>query len=1153
MELARCVTQERPLHQWFEDAVTTADIYEPQFGDAELDDIRRLRSQLARDLSYEVSTLPCPDQLPELPRVLAAHGELTRINSIEARSNAGEIPFMSLEGNIGLDGAKDARDWVHALAEAMDAMKTERWLFDVYHMLIGLKRVDEAAAGALKGALGNWLGLYSRGRDFSLKAVIISGPDGDQAFDKALEELAAGRQPFGVFSFFKGGLKSKIEAVRIEGRQPETADDWGIVHGCRVWQHQAVNFLGRWGGVARAVGAPPLPTDWSEAEGELLRLGRLVERIWALHEQIEAYRQTLKSLFPYGLDLDEALHHGQCGKVIEALAANLEKAELADAHAVKTEAVAIAGDLTLPFHSALREVTSNLGQAEVPQTAMAEAWQKILGEATRLHALRADLIRLDALIAKVAASGAPNWANKLRNNPPLGEIDPLTPVTWRKSWEWARADGYLRSLGDRETVRQLSEERARAENEQKKLFAEVVRLRTFLGLKLNLTGRVEAALAKFAAAIARLGKGTGKTASRHRRVIRDAALDTAQAVPCWILPEWRVAEQLPPDLAAFDLVIIDEASQSDILAFPAILRGKKVLIVGDDKQVSPSTIGIEDRKLTQLRTTFLTGLPFADQMDPATSLYELGGMVFPGKAIMLREHFRCVEPIIRFSSRFYPSPLIPLRIPKASERLDPPLVDIFVPHGRKHRETNLAEADVIVAEIAKLVADPAYEHRSIGVISLIGSAQAKIIYDRLVRDLGAEVMDKHRIMCGSSATFQGQERDIVFLSMVACPETAMSQTQRMYEQRYNVATSRARDRLVLVRSVSTSDLKPADLKLALIEHFRNPMEIGKIIRPNEILDLCDSEFERDFGRCLLDLGYRLKPQVPVGGYRIDFVVEGADDRRLAIELDGDNYHGPSKWADDVHRQKALERLGWVFWRCWGSAWIADRQGCLDDLLAVLERLGIEPLGMSPVDGVYTLHIEVPSPEPSTHAAIDREEAAPTADEAAAPKLVPQPLQDAANQHPAALPQFTLFQQTAIPPSTAVVPAVSTRATTAPRVATPGQPEQAAPMPSPAVTTVSKPLSMDDDAGSLVEVGDLVTIRYDDTPNRPIRIRLSRTQHDPAGGTIHISEPLGIAALGSSVDDEIEVIIGGAARTAVIERIEKGAIASQQLQHAEMET
>ena len=158
-----------------------------------------------------------------------------------------------------------------------------------------------------------------------------------------------------------------------------------------------------------------------------------------------------------------------------------------------------------------------------------------------------------------------------------------------------------------------------------------------------------------------------------------------------------------------------------------------------------------------------------------------------------------------------------------------------------------------------------------------------------------------------------------------------------------------------------SDLKPGDLKLQLIEHFRSPMEEGKVIRPGEVLEICNSDFEKDFGRCLLDLGYRIRPQVPVGLYRIDFVVEGADDRRLAIELDGDNYHGPDRWAEDVRRQKALERLGWVFWRCWGSSWISDRQGCLDDLRATLDRLGIEPLGMAPVKGVYTRHIEVPPP------------------------------------------------------------------------------------------------------------------------------------------------------------------------------------------------
>ena len=438
-------------------------------------------------------------------------------------------------------------------------------------------------------------------------------------------------------------------------------------------------------------------------------------------------------------------------------------------------------------------------------------------------------------------------------------------IDWRTAWEWARGDGYLRSLGDREGLRALSDARVEAEAEQRRLFAEVVRLRTFLGMKSTLTQRVQAALAKFTAAIARLGKGTGKTAGRFRRIIRDAAFEAAQAVPCWILPEWRVAEQLPAELGAFDLVIIDEASQSDITALPAILRGKKVLIVGDDKQVSPTPIGIEDRKIVQLRTTFLTGLPFADHMDPATSLYELAGMIYPGRAIILREHFRCVEPIISFSSRFYPKPLIPLRLPTASERLDPPLIDIYVPFGRKVRDINEAEVDVIVSEITKIVGDPAFEGRSIGVISLIGNAQANRIYTRLITELGTETIEKHRIMCGNAATFQGQERDIVFLSMVACPASAIAQTSRIYEQRFNVAASRARDRLALIRSVAASDLSPGDLKLALIEHFRNPMK-ANVIRPKEVLGTLPIGVRARFRS--MPTRSRLPNSLPVAGGRI---------------------------------------------------------------------------------------------------------------------------------------------------------------------------------------------------------------------------------------------------------------------------------------------
>jgi superfamily I DNA and/or RNA helicase len=75
------------------------------------------------------------------------------------------------------------------------------------------------------------------------------------------------------------------------------------------------------------------------------------------------------------------------------------------------------------------------------------------------------------------------------------------------------------------------------------------------------------------------------------------------------MPEWRVAEQLPPDLGSFDLVIIDEASQSNISALPVVLRGKKLLIVGDDRQVSPVSVGIEEAVVNRLRTTCPASAP----------------------------------------------------------------------------------------------------------------------------------------------------------------------------------------------------------------------------------------------------------------------------------------------------------------------------------------------------------------------------------------------------------------------------------------------------------------------------------------------------------------------------------------------------------------
>ena len=88
----------------------------------------------------------------------------------------------------------------------------------------------------------------------------------------------------------------------------------------------------------------------------------------------------------------------------------------------------------------------------------------------------------------------------------------------------------------------------------------------------------------------------------------------------------------------------------------------------------------------------------------------------------------------------------------------------------------------------------------------------------------------------------------------------------------------------------------------------------------------------------------MTPQVRVGQYRIDLVVEGHNDARLAVECDGDKYHGADKWAEDMQRQRTLERAGWVFWRSFGTAFYRNRKEIIDDLLVVLAERGIEPIG-----------------------------------------------------------------------------------------------------------------------------------------------------------------------------------------------------------------
>src|SRR5690606_16443668 len=119
------------------------------------------------------------------------------------------------------------------------------------------------------------------------------------------------------------------------------------------------------------------------------------------------------------------------------------------------------------------------------------------------------------------------------------------------------------------------------------------------------------------------------------------------------------------------------------------------------------------------------------------------------------------------------------------------------------------EADFIVSEIAAIADDEWMAKRTIGVTTLLGQNQAAHIYKEIEQRLGTEVMERHEIRVGDPTAFQGDERDIMFVSLVAQRADSPLSGNR-YEQRFNVALSRARDRTYLVRSVELDQLRASD-------------------------------------------------------------------------------------------------------------------------------------------------------------------------------------------------------------------------------------------------------------------------------------------------------------------------------------------------------
>jgi len=209
-------------------------------------------------------------------------------------------------------------------------------------------------------------------------------------------------------------------------------------------------------------------------------------------------------------------------------------------------------------------------------------------------------------------------------------------------------------------------------------------------------------------------------------------------------------------------------------------------------------------------------------------------------------------------------------------------------------------------------------------------------------------LEKRRIQAGISSEFQGDERDIMFLSMVdSQSEEGLLRTTgegafELTKKRYNVAVSRARDQLWVMHSFDPDlHLKSGDLRLRLLQHVNDPLAAIRAFDTEA--RRTESPFEKEVLKRLIDAGYRVKTQWQVGYFRIDMVVEG-DGKRLALECDGDRYHPIEKLAEDVERQAILERLGWKFVRIRGTAFYRNPDRAMAEVFSKLIELGIPPVG-----------------------------------------------------------------------------------------------------------------------------------------------------------------------------------------------------------------
>jgi len=409
--------------------------------------------------------------------------------------------------------------------------------------------------------------------------------------------------------------------------------------------------------------------------------------------------------------------------------------------------------------------------------------------------------------------------------------------------------------------------------------------------------------------------------------------------PCMLMSPLSVAQFLSLSQEKFDLVIFDEASQMPTSeAVGAIARGKALIVVGDPKQMPP----------TSFFNSTCVNEEEADIDDMESILEDCRTLEIP--SLQLNWHYRSRhESLIAFSNNeYYDGSLI--TFPSVDDQnTKVKFIPVDGVYDKGGRRSNRKEAEAIVAEIIRRLKDPSAK-RSIGVIAF------NVVQQNLIEDLLQEQLDKKQelknaadslyepIFIKNLENVQGDERDVILFSIGYGPDKEGKISMNFGplnnsggERRLNVAVSRARHEMLIFSTMRAAhiDLRRTQARGVIgLKHFLEYAERQTLVpTANTINERPDSIVAKQIALALEQRGYHVRTDVGRSDFKVDIAISNPahdDLYSVGLLLDGKGYHQTQTTRDrEIVQPSVLESLQWRIMRIWSVDWMVNPERLLN--------------------------------------------------------------------------------------------------------------------------------------------------------------------------------------------------------------------------------